>query len=109
MAYIKFHDGRTVTVSAEKGIAAWEVLTGKVEPTPEQEKFALSIKRIYLNYRNAPDDYIEQNFHHIKPQVLADWVVDRNGEPLRPSDDFGWKFAKRWGLKFKPYQRGTNA
>lgn len=107
VANIKLHDGRTVTVPADKAITAWNILTGKIEATPEQEKFVLSIKKIYLNYRNAPDDYIEQHFAIIKEQAMADWEVDRNGTPLRPTDDFGWKFSKRWGLTFTPYRKGA--
>lgn len=58
MALVKFFDGRGVELSAEKGLAIWQVLNGQLEPTHEQEKFCEKVLKIYLNWRNAPDDYV---------------------------------------------------
>lgn len=76
MAYIVFHDDRRAAVSAEKGRALWDVLTGKKEGDPAQQKFAMTVKKLYLNWRNAPDDYLLQNKDLIAPMVQRYWMVE---------------------------------
>jgi hypothetical protein len=98
MAIIHFHDGKQQSVKPEVGAAIWLVLTGEQEPTPDQEKFASRVKNVCLNWRNAPDSYIKKKFHHVVGFALADWTVNRAGKPTHPSSEFGWTFAKRWGL-----------
>lgn len=107
MAFVQFTDGTGVNVSAEKGLMIWDVLTGKVEPTAEQERFILKVNKICLDWRTAPDDYIERHLDTIKDSAINEWMVSRNGTPTRPADDFGWKFAKKWGLQ--KYMRHLNA
>lgn len=98
MALIRLTNGKEETVTAEVGAAIWQVLTGELDPTPDQEKFVTRISKIYLNWRNAPDSYIAKYLDNIISMALSEWLVDRQGRPTRPSGDFAWAFAKRWGL-----------
>jgi hypothetical protein len=84
MAQIVFSNGKNANVSAEKGRAIWNVLTGKAEGDAAQQKFALTVKKIYLNWRNAPDDYLLQNKDIIAPMVMSNWMVTPQGKPTRP-------------------------
>jgi len=58
MALCKLASGQGIELTAEKGLAIWQVLQGQVEPTPEQEAFCMKVTKIYLNWHNAPLDYL---------------------------------------------------
>lgn len=60
MAVIKLIDGRTVTLPHEKAVVIWQVLTGEIEPTKEQEKFCSTVDRVYLNRYKAPESYLNR-------------------------------------------------
>lgn len=111
MAYIVFNDRKTDQVDAAKGLHVWQVLNGYAEPDdPNDEKYCSRVRKIYLNYRNAPDDYIKERFDIIAPMVIGKWMVDSrpigNGQhtsmgiPTRPqpNDTWNWQFSKKWGL-----------
>jgi hypothetical protein len=69
MAVLKLLDGKDMAVSAEEGRIYWEILNNQREPTEQQEKVALDIKRIYLNWHNAPDDYIRERHVILRAMV----------------------------------------
>lgn len=104
MAHIELVDGKKRSITPEQGVVIWNILQGRNDPTQEQERFISNIRKVYLNWRKAPDDYIEQNFDYIKPMAMADWVTDRSGSPIRPSNKAGFAFAKRWGLRWKGFK-----
>lgn len=60
MAFIRFTNGRAMSVSAEQGAAIWRILNDEVQGTPEQQRFCSLIRRIYLNPKNAPASYLER-------------------------------------------------
>lgn len=100
MAYVVFTDGKKSNISAEQGLGIWQVLNGEIEGDEKQQEFCRKVEKIYLNWRNAPDNYIKANFDLIMPMALSDWMVNEKGQPTEPEtgNDFAWKFAKRWGL-----------
>lgn len=98
MAILYFLNGEKKTVSPEQGAMAWMVLTGEKDPSPEQEKFVSRIADITLNWRNAPDSYIQKYEKMIMEFAVGEWMVNMQGHPTKPEDDFGWTFAKKWGL-----------
>lgn len=116
MAIIRFNDGTTTECNGATGIKLWHILQGNAEPTPKEEKIAMKVKKIYLNWREAPDDYIEERFAVIAPMVISHWMVE--GTPSgqhqhgsiglatrpMPGDSFTLDFCKKWGLweKGKP-------
>lgn len=61
MAFIRFKDGHTLTVSAEKGNAIWLVKNGELESSEKQQRYVETIASIYLNYDSAPDSYKESH------------------------------------------------
>lgn len=98
MALLKFDNKRVETVSAEIGANIWKILNGEVEATKAQEDYIATITEVILNWRNAPDSYINHKLDLFRTLALGDWMCDRQGNITRPSDDTSWKFAKRWGL-----------
>lgn len=99
MAVVQFHNGKQKEISAEQGRLIWEVLNKeRAAENDAQATYIASIKRIFLNWRNAPDSYISQYIHQIVPVALNEWAVNGQGKPTRPGSDYAWKFAKRWGL-----------
>lgn len=102
MAHIELNDGKRTSITSEQGAKIWEILQGRREPDNKaQELYVSKIRRIYLNWRNAPDDYIEQNYDYVTRMAMVDWITDDSGKPIRPSDNSGFAFAKQWGLKWK--------
>lgn len=60
MAFVRFIDGRTTVLPAEKALAVWEVLNGRREPENDrQAMFCSRVQRLYLNRNNAPQDYLD--------------------------------------------------
>lgn len=99
MPIIKHQDGRSTILDLETAIGVWAVLSGEIDPTPEQSEFCETIDRMYFKYWQAPDSYIEQYKPMMFHKAIADWCVDRNRfRPSQPQDEIGWKFARRWGL-----------
>jgi hypothetical protein len=108
MAKLRFVDGGERTIKHDVALSVWEVLSGRQEPTPEQDKYVAQISKIYLNYYNAPDDYIRERFDNIVQLQFGDWMIhycdDRNcpetgtltgPDFARPIDV---EFSKKWGL-----------
>ena len=100
MAVIDLINGKRVTVGPEKATVIWKILKGQIKPTPQQEKFCLTVSRIFLNWRNknTPDDYILEHEDVIKQICKNGWMCDRYGSPTRPefSDKRSWYLAKKF-------------
>lgn len=77
----------------------WQVKVGHAIPdSPQLAKYAEGIKKVVLNWRTAPEEYVRYHLNDIVPIAVADWVVAPDGTPLRPSTPSGWDFAKKYGL-----------
>lgn len=101
MAMIRLENGDNMEITAEVGAQVWLVLNAEIEGTKEQQEFAETVKKLYLNWRNAPDSYIQERLADIIPMATSGWVISRDtNKPLRPEpgDEQAWAFAKRWGL-----------
>jgi hypothetical protein len=98
MAYIIKNDNTTATTSAELGATYWTILHGYKEGTPEQEEYCSKIKKIYLNWRKAPDEWIKDNFDKLKEKAKNEWYVDNQGIPTRPQYKKDWDLKNKWGL-----------
>lgn len=100
MALLILDNGSKQVISAEQGRTIWGVLSGKIKPTPEQEKYCLKVKKVFLNWRNAPDSYIKQYFEIMVDLATLGWMADKEGNITQPepADAPAWNFAKRWGL-----------
>lgn len=98
MALVILKDQRSVKVTKEQGHSMWAILQGEQEATPEQEAFANSIDKIYLNFNNAPESYIKANLEAFKTWCKKDWNVDYSGKPTKPQNAEQWNIAKQYGL-----------
>lgn len=117
MAFIRFTDGHDEVVDAETGEVVWQVLNGELEATKEQSAYCERIKKIYLNWRKAPDSYIEAYKEYIFPMVVSQFMVRGEPRPTSPTDKSPGKiishgeitrpepndlvavaFCKKWGL-----------
>lgn len=111
MAYLVFSDRKTDQVDAVKGRHVWQVLKGQAEPDDDKDtEYCARVHKIYLNYYNAPDDYIRERFDIIAPMVIGRWMVrafksesgqhTSDGVPTlpEPGDTWNWKFSEKWGL-----------
>jgi hypothetical protein len=98
MAHLIFKNGSKKAVTAEQGLKIWENLRNPTGADERQLAYLSTVKAIFLNWRVAPDDYIQENLPHIIPIALNEWCYTRAGKPSRPATDFAWRFAKRWGL-----------
>jgi hypothetical protein len=77
----------------------WQVLAGRAVPdSPELARFCDGVQKVILNWRTAPEEYVRARLNEIVPQVIASWVVDRNGNPLRPATKQQYEFARKYGL-----------
>lgn len=98
MALITFIDNRRLIMTPEKAHGIWEVLNGEIEGTKQQQNYCANVAAVYLNWRNAPDSWIERNLNHVKQEAMKDWYVNRQGNPTRPAYRDDWLFAKKWGF-----------
>lgn len=103
MAYILFNDGRrelhTDPLAVEKLTQIWYVWAGlRLAHNPVLDAYCKRIKKISLNWYEAPEEYVRENLQRILPQVLNEWSVDSHGHPLRPTSNRSWTFAKKYGL-----------
>ena len=98
MAIIVTTTGQSTQVPRDKAETIWEIMQGTQPGTPAQENFCRKIKHIIMSWRDAPDDYIEENRDVISRQAIKEWKVNRQGKPSRPDSQFDWNFAHRWGL-----------
>lgn len=110
MAMIRLANGQEKTLTAEQGAEIWAILQGDEEGTAEQQAFCLQVKKLYLNWRNAPDSYIERYKDIIFPMVVGEWMshgirypdghVTTDGRPTRPDplNNINREFSKKWGL-----------
>lgn len=98
MAYLITTDGKKLCISTKVGLFLWISLLNPDNIDSETTTKLQKISDIYLNWRTAPDDYIQNKLESIIPIALLDWFVDRHGIPTKPQSDHAWTFAKRWGL-----------
>jgi hypothetical protein len=98
MAHLVFKNGSKKAVSAEQGLKIWQNLRDPTGADERQLAYLSTVSAIFLNWRNAPDDYIQENLKSIIPIALNEWKYTRQGKPARPDTDYAWRFAKRWGL-----------
>lgn len=106
MAYILHTDGTREVRSEAEAEKLWLIKVGRARPTNEaQEKYVKlirsTIKKVKLNWRTAPDEYIRANFDEVIEAALQNWSVDRSGNPLRPQTDWDLAFAIKWGLWYR--------
>jgi hypothetical protein len=70
LASILYTDGSLRKVELEKAVAAYNALTGLIEPTPEQADWLCTIQRIFLPPSARPANYTAVSpFAHEKPIV----------------------------------------
>jgi hypothetical protein len=103
MAYIRYADGSQEFKPETEAEKLWRILDGQAKPMNEAqrrycESVRRNVKKVVLNFHTAPEDYIRKNLQKILPQIVANWVVDRRGKPLRPANAEQWAFAKKYGL-----------
>lgn len=105
MAVLRFNNGKERTIGFEQSHEIWAILNGDKEPNLEQEKFCANIDRIFLNWRKAPDSYIEKHFDVIAEFHMSEWTCDKSGITCEPDYRVNlkgeyrvWKFARKWGF-----------
>ena len=98
MAYLITTDGKKLIISEQQGLFLWKKLNDPSDISHKLEDQLSKIEHLYLNYLNAPDDYIQKNISVIMPMLLNDWMCDRDGKLTRPGSSLAWRFAKKWGL-----------
>lgn len=98
MALLKMRDGRRRIVKHEQALEIWLILIEEIEPDPEQEAMVLEVEEIYMDWRKAPDSWIERHRETIFAKVIDAWSCDRQGRPVRPATDEQMGFAKKWEL-----------
>jgi hypothetical protein len=101
MAHIVYKSGIKKSLPHKQAVILWKTLRNTNNLTPAQKAKVSQIEAVYLNYREAPDEYVEENLRRIIPMVVGGWIVDVQGKPLRPQGREDLEFAKRWGLWFK--------
>lgn len=97
MAIVILTTGKQQDMKADKAYAIWRVLHGFDEPTDVQAAFCEKVRGVYLDWRTAPDDYVQHNRSVYQELSLADWTRDRAGNYTRP-DPRHRPMAERLGL-----------
>lgn len=89
MAFLVFADGKSKTVSAEQGKRAWDLLCGHDEPEEKEVRYLNNIKRVFLNWRTAPDEYLlQQDKTNLAQALLNEWMWKKEtGYLTRPEPD----------------------
>lgn len=98
MAYIILNNNKAITVDADKATRMWLVLNGYEEGDEAQQEFCSKVKSIHLNWRNAPDEWIKDNFDRYKQCCKDYWYVDNQGKPTRPQYNADWEIKRRWNI-----------
>lgn len=110
MAVVRLSDGTEKMITAEQGLAIWKILSGEEQGTVEQQEFASQVSKVYLNWRNAPDDYLLANRDVLADIVKQNWMMGatRNssgkqlptGNLTQPEydDKDCWRVSKLLGL-----------
>ena len=102
MAVISFVDGHKEVAKPATGLKIWEVLNGEREGSEDEQELCSQIKRLCLDWRTAPDSYVQANFDAIVHLHFGDWMCDDIGrltrpDPARPG---AVAFADKWGLMY---------
>ena len=103
MAYVEFIDGQRQLYrkpdDIRRLVLVWRVITGQEkQPDPVTKLYASKVKKVRLNWHEAPEDYVRWNLNEILPSALREWAVDVHGNVLRPGNSRAWDFAKKYGL-----------
>lgn len=103
MAYIQYTNGAREFRSEAEAEKLWLIKVGRAAPqTPAQEAYVKQIrkriKRVYLDYRTAPEAYIQAHLSEIVLRAISSWIVDRKGRPTRPATKEDLDFAIKYGL-----------
>lgn len=100
VAVIRHNDGRDEIVSPEVAAEVWLILNNEVEPTEEQDGYCSTINRVFLNWRNAPDTYIQRHMSEVRKKVIQEWMRNLDGDYMRPepTDIENIEFCKKWRL-----------
>lgn len=101
MALIEYVDGKREQLTGDQSVLIWKVLTGRLPGTKSQQAFCMKVKGVYLNWRNAPDEYLVENAEILREQVILSWTADREtGEYTRPepTDGVNWRVSRVIGL-----------
>jgi hypothetical protein len=99
MAHVILQGNIKQNLTREQGLKVWNILQGTAEPEDEkQAMYCNKVVKIYLNWREAPDDYVRQHLHAIIPLALNEWRVDEQRVPVKPATEFAWDFARRHEL-----------
>jgi hypothetical protein len=96
MAEVKFINGSSKSMPADKAYVLWQVFNGDITGNPEQQTYCTQIRGMVLNWRKAPDSYLYTHAHSLIPIVKNTFMCDRAGKLTRPefSDADGWRVAK---------------
>lgn len=57
MALIILHNGKCLTLPADKALEMFRVWNGEIKGTDKQVQFTNTVARIYLSKLNAPESY----------------------------------------------------
>lgn len=103
MAFVLHTDGTREWRSEAEAEKLWLIKVGRANPQNEAQKryvrfIRKSIKRVILNYRTAPEEYVRAYLPEIAERAVAQWIVDRRGRPVRPATDEDMAFAIKYGL-----------
>lgn len=65
MAFIRFKDQTCRFMPQDKALDIWRVKRGKMPATAKQQAYCETVQEVYLNWRTAPADYVEEHKQHI--------------------------------------------
>lgn len=57
MAMIELKDKRRLIIAPDRALAIWKAMNGEIKPTSDQAEYIRQIRRVYLNWRDAPLSY----------------------------------------------------
>jgi hypothetical protein len=100
MAFIRLSNGQEQALKPKAGAELWKVLNGETEGNEKQQAVAANVKKIYLNWRNAPDSYLDDRAAFLREIIILQFMRDRNGDIVRPDydDEDVWRIAKHYKL-----------
>jgi hypothetical protein len=84
VATLLLENNKKQDIAHDKALDIWNVLTGKTEGTEAQQAYCLKIKKLYLDWHTAPDDYLIKHQDIIREFVLNEWMTTLQGVITRP-------------------------
>jgi hypothetical protein len=103
MALVLHTDGTRELRSEAEAEKLWLIKVGRARPQTARQRAQVlylrkTIRRVRLNYKTAPEEYVLANLDEIIPQAIANWIVDQRGRPIRPANKEDMIFAVKYGL-----------